>query len=236
MESIELALGADQDATVADVGRLSGLAESSSQSPPHEYRIVVEVVSRDLAVARSRFRRWPCSERAEVRYGWLRDARGAIREWSRWEATICQAVSFVRTEGLRQNSEWSLLTRLVNRPEAERHRALETELFQFVRAQSSDLGASEVLVGSTEVLESLFGKWKALERQESKSGMTRKASGVRDRKDCWTTAGTVAGSRITTFQSAKTFWTRTVTRAEHCDPTLPTECRVVSVGGGRVPP
>lgn len=112
------------------------------------------------------------SERAEFRYGWLRDARGAISEWSRWEATICQAVSFVRTEGLRQSSEWSLLTRLVNRPEAERHRALETELFQFVRAQSSGLGASEVLVGSTEVLESLFGKWKALERQESKSGMT----------------------------------------------------------------
>ncbi len=30
----------------------------------------------------------------------------------------------------------------------------------------------ECLVGSTEVLESLFGKWKTLEHQESQSGIT----------------------------------------------------------------
>ena len=81
-------------------------------------------------------------------------------------------VSFVRTQGLRLGGEWGLLTALCKRPEAERHRVLETELFNVLRESCSGLRPNEVLIGSTEVLESLFGKWKTRERQESKSGMT----------------------------------------------------------------
>lgn len=47
-----------------------------------------------------------------------------------------------------------------------------TELGAFVRASSAAARPGECLVGSTEVLESLFGKWKMLERQESQSGIT----------------------------------------------------------------
>ena len=112
------------------------------------------------------------SERAWERYGWLKDYRGAISEWSRWEATVRATVSFVRTQGLRLGGEWSLLATLRNRPQAERHQVLETELFNVLRESCSGLRDNEVLIGSTEVLESLFGKWKTVERQESKSGMT----------------------------------------------------------------
>lgn len=96
----------------------------------------------------------------------------AISAWTRWEATVRSAVSFVRTNGLRAGGEWSMLAALRSRPEHERHLPLETEFFHAQRESCSNLRADDVLLGSAEVLESLFGKWKTLERQESKSGMT----------------------------------------------------------------
>jgi hypothetical protein len=41
-----------------------------------------------------------------------------------------------------------------------------------VGVQSQAARPGERLVGSTEVLESVFGKWKAVERQESRNGIT----------------------------------------------------------------
>ena len=43
----------------------------------------------------------------------------------------------------------------------------------FGGAQSQAARPGERLVGSTEVLESVFGKWKTLERQESRNGIAR---------------------------------------------------------------
>ena len=40
------------------------------------------------------------SSRAEVRYGWLREYREAIEEWSRCEATVRRGVEFFRTRGV----------------------------------------------------------------------------------------------------------------------------------------
>lgn len=112
------------------------------------------------------------SERAEARYGWLRDFRAALEEWSRWEATVRGSVEFVRTRGLSWSCQMELAVRLQTLPPAERDDALVAELCEFVGAQCQAARAGERLVGSTEVLESVFGKWKALERQESGNGIT----------------------------------------------------------------
>jgi hypothetical protein len=57
-------------------------------------------------------------------------------------------------------------------PLDERDEVLAAELSEFVRMQSQAARPGERLVGSTEVLESVFGKWKTLEHQESRSGIT----------------------------------------------------------------
>src|SRR5208337_2480304 len=57
-------------------------------------------------------------------------------------------------------------------PPDERDEVLTAELSAFVRGQSQAAQLGERLVGSTEVLESVFGKWKMLEHQESLSGVT----------------------------------------------------------------
>lgn len=112
------------------------------------------------------------SERAESRYGWLRDERASIEKWSRWEATVHASVSYVRTRGLSADSQLGLREHLAELPSELFDETLATELGTFVGESSVAAGADECLVGSTEVLESLFGKWKTLERQESQSGIT----------------------------------------------------------------
>lgn len=112
------------------------------------------------------------SARAELRYSWLRDYRASIEQWSRWEATVRASVSYVRTRGLSVDSESELREHLSELSAESYDETLATELTTFVRKSSAAAGPGECLVGSTEVLESLFGKWKTLERQESQSGIT----------------------------------------------------------------
>jgi len=65
-----------------------------------------------------------------------------------------------------------LSARLQALPPNERDDVLAAELCKFVGVQSQAARPGERLVGSTEVIESVFGKWKALERQESRNGIT----------------------------------------------------------------
>jgi hypothetical protein len=112
------------------------------------------------------------SARAESRYGWLREFRVALEQWSRWEATVRRSVEFVRTRGLSLGCELEHSACLLTLPPDERDEVLAAELNEFVRGQSQSAQPGEHLLGSTEVLESVFGKWKTLEHQESLSGIT----------------------------------------------------------------
>jgi hypothetical protein len=102
----------------------------------------------------------------------MEEFRAVIGEWSRWEATVRNSLTFVRTQGLYRHCEIDLQIDFKRHPAAERHRQLEAEMCHFVESQSAQAKPGERLVGSTEVVESVFGKWKNLERQESSSGIT----------------------------------------------------------------
>ena len=132
-------------------------------------RRILKLLDRDASDSLSISR---ASHRAELRYGWLRDYRASIEKWSRWEAMVRASVSYVRTRGLSVDSDSGLREHLSQLPPELYDEALATELGTFVRESSAAAGPGECLVGSTEVLESLFGKWKTLERQESQSGIT----------------------------------------------------------------
>jgi len=128
------------------------------------------------------------NERAAARYGWLRDYRESIETWSRWEATVNASVSYVRTRGLSIESESELRKHLLSLPPEVYDAKLAEELLTFVRDSSSTALAGERFVGSTEILESLFGKWKALERQESQSGITALIVSLGSLLGEWTTS------------------------------------------------
>jgi len=113
------------------------------------------------------------TERTKARYGWMEEFRGVLGEWFRWEDTVRSSIEFIRIHGFHQHCEVDLAAHLSQRPSAMRHRRVEAELITFARCQSELARPGERLVGSSEVEESVFGKLKALEGDQSRSGFTR---------------------------------------------------------------
>lgn len=111
-------------------------------------------------------------KRLEQQFGWLRDHREALTEWSEAVALTHAAEQFVRTRGLYHGAS-DELAEILEPLAAESHTGeLRDELVAFVEEQSSQARKGERLPGSTEVLESCFGKLKSLEGDQCKSGFT----------------------------------------------------------------
>jgi hypothetical protein len=112
------------------------------------------------------------AQRLREKLGWLGHYRTALVRWSEMRATIALAVDFVRTEGLYRGSGEALRQRLQELRAGLAAKELGRELADFVAAQSHRLRRGERLPGSSEVIESCFGKFKALEREQSQGGFT----------------------------------------------------------------
>lgn len=111
-------------------------------------------------------------EPLEAKLGWLRDYAADLKEWSEYMVVIDTTLEFVRSDGLTPQSALALREMLdalwLDKPARE----LAKELASFVRCESAKAAPGERLPGSTEVLESCFGKFKALEQHHSRSGFT----------------------------------------------------------------
>lgn len=102
---------------------------------------------------------------------WLVECRESLAEWSAYHELIEGALDFVRCRGHYVGAGPDLAAALPVAP-TEAAEALRQRLIAFVTAESSLARAGEVVPGTTEVLESCFGKLKALEDGQSKSGFT----------------------------------------------------------------
>ena len=109
-------------------------------------------------------------EQMQAKLGWLEDYRAALAEWSEYMTVIEKVLDFVRCRGLTASAGRELEAKL---PAASGSAAeLREQLLCFVTDESSKVRQGERLPGITEVLESCFGKLKALEDGQSKSGFT----------------------------------------------------------------
>jgi hypothetical protein len=116
---------------------------------------------------------WVAPQRLEEKLGWVRGFEAEVAEWSRWQAVVDTAVAFVGRQGLSLGSADALgaeLSRLDEGPGEARR--LAEELERFVREQEARAEPGERLPGSTEALESCLGKFKHLEKQQSRGGFT----------------------------------------------------------------
>jgi hypothetical protein len=114
----------------------------------------------------------------QAKLGWLADYREALNEWRQAMATIAATLLYVRREGFHQGAAESL--RQCHAPYAQTaiSSRLGAQLVEFVRSQSASARENERLLGSSECLESLIGKGKRLEGQQSKSGFTKMVLGM----------------------------------------------------------
>jgi len=125
------------------------------------------------------------AERIRAKLGWLAEFRGPLEQWSAYHEVISAALEFVRCRGLYVGADVELAKALpVVSGDAA---ALREELIRFVAAESSKARQGQYLPGTTEVLESCFGKLKALESDQSKSGFTGLVLGLGAMVSKWTT-------------------------------------------------
>ena len=110
------------------------------------------------------------AEQIKAKLGWLKDFRAELAEWSAYMTVIETTLDFVRCHGLTTSAGRELEATL---PAASGSAGeLREQLLGFVVDESSKVRQGERLPGTTEVLESCFGKLKDLEDGQSKSGFT----------------------------------------------------------------
>jgi hypothetical protein len=109
----------------------------------------------------------------EARLGRLREYRQAVAEWGQWHEVIQVVVRHVRRHGIDRDTVAELRRSLGAMELGASGREVAEAMLGFVADQAwvARLGG-ERLIGSTEVLESLFGAFKGLQGQQSESGMT----------------------------------------------------------------
>jgi hypothetical protein len=112
--------------------------------------------------------------RLREKLGWVEAFADDLTEWSQWQQVVGVVVPLVNGRGIYRGVT-ELLTRRLAQMDAlgDSAKQLATELTGFVRSQERLAEPGERFPGSTEVLESCFGKLKQLEKQQSRGGFTQ---------------------------------------------------------------
>ncbi len=135
------------------------------------------MVSHHLGNAHSVARAGITADRMNEKLGWLREYRRELICWAACQKVIDAALSFINYKGLSRGTGDRLRTRLEEAMSdlSERHETVvrvAALLVEFVERSERQLGDGERAWLSTEILESLFGRFKQLEGQHSKGGFT----------------------------------------------------------------
>jgi hypothetical protein len=110
-----------------------------------------------------------CVEQA---VGWVRQYRQELEQWRQFVEVGMMAEQLIKAQGVSVHSAQQLQQRLAAVGTLPRTQRLCTELLQFVREEGAKAKAGGCLVGSSEVIESIFGKWQRLEGEQARSGLT----------------------------------------------------------------
>lgn len=114
-----------------------------------------------------------CShERLETKFGWLREYRADLKLWSQYQTLTQTTIAVVRKEGYHAETCRALAKALRPLACSTEGRALRRQLRRFVKEQSRRISPGLRVPGSSEILESSFGKFKEIEGNKAKGGIT----------------------------------------------------------------
>lgn len=125
------------------------------------------IVRHPPAVVQERVR----PERLQEKLGWLQEFAADIAEWSEWQAIVNVTVAFVNQQGIYRGAARKLRAEMPRLAHVS-STSLVNELVAFVAQQARRTRRGERLPGSTEVLESCFGRFKQMEKQQARGGFT----------------------------------------------------------------
>ena len=99
----------------------------------------------------------------DEKLGWLHGYTAEVKVWSYFQRVVKQAEEEIKHGGLSRTS-WQRINRRLReevKPTGQ-ERLFQRQVLSFVRKEGEKIPARERYLGSTDVLESLFGKYKAL--------------------------------------------------------------------------
>jgi hypothetical protein len=105
--------------------------------------------------------------------GWLSAYAEAFDQWDAMMRVVTTTRGYIRHEGYHREARRELSMQLGPLATDSLSRRIADLLLVFVQEQSARAKPGERLIGSSECLESLIGKGKRLEGQQSKSGFTK---------------------------------------------------------------
>jgi hypothetical protein len=111
-------------------------------------------------------------DQLEAKLAWLREFEQPLQAWEELLTVIEAAEKYVRCEGYHhgaRNKLAQVLQPLAQRPSSQ---PLKTKLLDFVEQESQKLKPGQRVLGHTEILESLLGKYKQIQGRHSQGGMT----------------------------------------------------------------
>jgi hypothetical protein len=115
---------------------------------------------------------WVSAERLQAKLGWLHEFADVVSEWSHWQQVVNIAVEHVDGHGISPSTAKELYRKMPRSCVHASTKALVKDLVNFAATQAKQTKPGERFPGSTEVLESCFGKLKVLEKQQSRGGFT----------------------------------------------------------------
>lgn len=114
---------------------------------------------------------WVTAPRLYEKLGWVEEFAEDVAVWSEWQTVVDTVVSFVNHQGISRGAARTLRAELPPGLSAS-SRSLAEQLVGFIAKQGRATRRGERLPGSTEVLESCFGRFKQLEKQQARGGFT----------------------------------------------------------------
>jgi hypothetical protein len=111
-------------------------------------------------------------ELLEAKLGWITGFREQFKVWGELLQILEATETFVRQQGLSRGCHRELEEILAPLAHTQRTQRVRHQLLVFVAEQSFQAQPNERLLGSSEVIESVFGKLKRLEHNQAKNGFT----------------------------------------------------------------
>jgi hypothetical protein len=113
----------------------------------------------------------------EAKLGWLRKFSPQVRRWGEMMTVVGTTEHYVRHEGIHRQAPEELAAALP-KPRSLGAKRLRKQLLEFVQEQSQQARDGERLLGSSEVLESIIGKFKNLAGERGEYGLTAMALSI----------------------------------------------------------
>ena len=109
--------------------------------------------------------------RVEAKLGWLRKFAPQLRRWGEMLAVIGATEHYVRHQGIHRKAADELAA-MLPKPAAPAGKRLRKQLLEFVHHEAQQAAEGERLLGSSEVLESIIGKFKYVAGERGQHGLT----------------------------------------------------------------